>query len=206
MWSHLVRETQGEGTVEFDFTVRHRVARLAMQADPMALGAQGLKSFLANRSDFRKLLTAKSGFALFALFPQQEDLQRLYLSWLEAAGLSERKLHALTTAMDDIELVEVDFLRLYGIDIKDWFAGLLSSRRVALLVLDLLERPETRIGAKAYGLASPLTKNEMMVATSVAANTEEKRPHALLVTQEQLDARAEQLAKQRRIQARGLSA
>ncbi|GEM_PF-5350539 len=192
--------------MEFDFTVRHRVARLTMQADPMALGAQGLQSFLARRSDFRKLLTAKSGFALFALFPQQEDLQRLYSSWLDAAGLNERRLRALSTALDDIELVEVDFLRLYGIDVKDWFAGRLSSRRVALLVLDLLERPETCVGAKAFGLASPLTKNEMMVATSVAANTEAKRPHALLVTQEQLDARAEQLAKQRRIQARGLSA
>lgn len=207
MWAHFLREVEGRTVVSFDFTVRGRSAVIEAQADPMALGLEFLVKFLGDRSEFRKLLTPQSGFALFSMFPRGDDWRRLYEAWLSAAGLTEKKLVALQLAFDHIEDVEADFLRVYdGLDVRDWFTGDLSSRRVANLVLDLVQRPETLLGARQIEIVRPLSSGEIMLAQSVAANSESKSPHFFLKTHAQRDAEIAEREKRERMIARGLSA
>lgn len=207
MWAHFLREVEGRTTVEFDFTNGGRVATIVAEADPMARGPEFLVEFLADRAQFRKLLTPESGFAIFSLFLRGDDWGRLYRAWLDAAGLDEVKLDHLRFALDHLEDAEADFMRFcHGLDIRDWFAGTLPSRRVAVLVGDLRQRPETLLGARDLRIVRPLTSGEIMLAQSVAANSEAQTPHFLLITQAQRDADIELREKQARMQARGLSA
>lgn len=206
MWTHFLREVEGRTTVTFDFTTRGRTATIEAQADPMCRGPEFLEKFLADRTQFRKLLNPDSGFAIFSMFLQAGDWQRLYGAWLDAAGLDEVKLDRLRVALEYLEDVEADFMRVHRLDIRDWFTGDLSSRRVAVLVGDLLDRPETLLGAQALKIVRPLTSGEIMLAQSVAANSEAKAPHFLLTTHAQRDDELELRAKQERMQARGMSA
>lgn len=193
-------------TVTVTFQVGGRSADLEMTADPMTLGVEWCVSFLENPSKFRRLFTTQSGFALFSLFPGPDDWQRLFDLWMGAAGFSAEKLRYLRLALQHLEAVEVDFLRDFQIDIYDWLRGEIPSRRVANLVADLAGRPETRFGAAMFGIVTPLAAGEIMLATSVAANPEAKRPHALFKTLAEVDVEREELAKMERMRARGLSA
>lgn len=204
MWSHFLREIEGRTTVTFDVTVRGRSATLSALADPMALGPEWLASFLVDRSGFKKLLTPDSGFALFTLMPKGKDWLVLYQAWLDAVGLDETKLAMLHVALHHLEDLEADLLRIHQLDIRDWFTGGLSSRRVAVLVADLGKRPETLIGAQLKEIVNPLTYGELMLAVSVAAG--EGQPHPALVTHKQRELDRLEREKQARMQARGLSA
>ncbi|ALC05915.1 hypothetical protein CDES_07530 [Corynebacterium deserti GIMN1.010] len=193
-------------TVIVTFHVGDRSADLEMTADPMTLGVEWCATFLENPSKFRRLLTTNSGFALFSLFPSPDDWQRLFTLWMEAAGLSAEKLHYLRLALQHLEAIEVDFLRHFQIDIFGWLRGEIPSRRVANLVADLAARPETRFGAAMFGIVTPLAAGEIMLAQSVAANSEAKKPHMLLKTLAEMDAEREEREKIKRMRARGLSA
>lgn len=206
MWSHFLREVEGRATVTFTFTARGRSAELEAHADPMALGLEGMMGLLEDRAKFKRLFTRQSGFAIFSMFLRAEDWQRLYEAWLEAAGLSDIKLRALHLALEHLEEVEADFLRVYGLDLHDWFAGRMSSRRVSSLVMDLAQRPETLFGAEIAQIVSPMSKAEWMIAQSVAANAESKKPHAFLKTHAQRDEERLEQEKRERMLARGLSA
>lgn len=206
MLDHFLREMGTTTTVTVTFHVGGRSADLEMTADPMTLGVEWCTTFLENPSKFRRLLTTKSGFALFSLFPSPNDWQRLFDLWMEAAGLSVEKLRYLRLALQHLEAIEVDFLRHFQIDIYDWLRGEIPSRRVANLVTDLAARPETRFGAAMLGIVTPLAAGEIMLAQSVAANSETKKPHMLLKTLDEMDAEREEREKIKRMRARGLSA
>lgn len=204
MWSHFLREIEGRTTIAFEVTLRGRSATLTAHADPMALGPEWLAAFLENRSGFKQLLTSDSGFALFTLLPRGNDWLILYQAWLEAAGLDEEKLFLLDVSLQHLGDLEADFLRIYQLDIREWFTGGLSSRRVAGLVGDLVKRPETLIGAEQKKIVNPLSHGEIMLATSVA--TAEGKAHPSLVTHKQRDLDRLERESIARMQARGLSA
>jgi len=56
------------------------------------------------------------------------------------------------------------------------------------------------------GIVTPLAAGEIMLAQSVAANSETKKPHMLLKTLAEMDAEREEREKIKRMRARGLSA
>lgn len=205
VWSHFLREAKGHTTVTFDFTIGGETITLEAAADPMSRGPEWMAGFLDDLSRFRKLLTPDSGFALFALFPRQSDIKRLYVAWLDAAGLDDRKMAMLQFALRYLEDLEADLLRVYpGVDIREWFTGGMSSRRVAVLVGDLIKRPETLLGAQFKGIVNPLSQGELMLAVSVAAG--DGKPHPAVVTHEQQEAARLERESIARMQARGLSA
>lgn len=204
MWSHFLREIDGRTTVELEVTLRGRSATLTAHADPMALGPEWLSAFLQDRTGFRKLITPDSAFALITLMPRGTDWMVLYQAWLEAVGLDEDKLLYLDVALQHLEELEADLLRIHQLDVREWFTGGVSSRRVAVLVGDLAKRPETLIGAELNKIVNPLSHGEIMLATSVAAG--EGKAHPALVTHEQREIERLERESTARMQARGLSA
>lgn len=204
VWSHFLREIDGRTTVDLEVSFRGRSATLTAHADPMALGPEWLSAFLKDRSGFRKLIVPDSVFDLAMLMPRGSDWSVLYQTWLEAAGLDEEKLLYLDVALNNLEALEADLLRIHQIDVREWFSGGLSSRRVAVLVGDLAKRPETLVGAELKKIVNPLTFGEIMLATSVAAV--DGKAHPVFMTHEQRDLERQERESIARMQARGLSA
>lgn len=199
-WSHVLREQEGQQTVEVEATVGRYVATLKMRSDPMMLGVEWLHKFAQKRDGFKRLFTPESAFALASMLPSKDDWGSVYTAWLEATGLTDEKFLYLDLALNNFDDLEADLLRVYGVDVADWLTGLMSTRRVAVLVMDLARRPETLLGAQSMGIVHPMTRGEIMLAVSVAAS--DGHPHASLKTHAERDEQLRTQEKMARIQAR----
>lgn len=185
--------------VEFDFDG----ARLRARRDPMWIGADRLANILEQPQNIRRVFDTDSQMRIALRDPFGSKLPDLLREYLGRAGLSIKRLGLLLHALNRIEDLEIDLLRL-GLDVRDWLdpEGGLSSRRVALIVEDLFDRPESRIGAAYMGIL-PADK----AAIGIAQHLSDKDDlHRFLWSPEELERdvekQREEEAKRARIMAR----
>lgn len=188
--------------VDFDFDG----TRVRARRDPMWIGADRLVDILDQPQYIRRVFDADSQMSLTLGDPFGAKLPRLLDEYLGQVGLSLRRLGVLLYALAHVEDLEVDLLRM-GLDVRDWLdpEGCLSSRRVALIVEDLLDRPESRIGAAHMGIL-PADKAAIVAAQYVSSQSEGDNLHMFLWSPEDLEKHAEKAreeeAKRQRIAAR----
>lgn len=185
--------------VEFDFDG----VRLHARRDPMWIGADRLADILEQPQYIRRVFDSDSQMRIALRDPFGSKLPDLLREYLERVGLSIKRLGLILHALARIEDLEIDLLRL-GLDVRDWLdpEGGLSSRRVALIVEDLFDRPESRIGAAYMGIL-PADK----AAIGIAQHLSDKDDlHRFLWSPEELEKDAEKQreeeAKRARIMAR----
>lgn len=180
--------------------------RVRARRDPMWIGAERLADILEQPQYIRRVFDADSQMRLTLSDPFGAKLPRLLDEYLEQVGLSLKRLGVLLHALAHVEALEVDLLRM-GLDVRDWLdpEGDLSSRRVALIVEDLLDRPESRIGAAHMGIL-PADKAAIVAAQYVSSQSEGDNLHMFLWSPEDLEEHAEKAreekAKRQRIAAR----
>lgn len=185
-------------------TFEHRGKPVRALMDPMELGPDFVTGMASTPRSVFLLLDEKSQISVGMDDPFGTRNFELLTAYLEAVGLSFTALGRLVLGLEEAHLLEVDLLRL-GLDIRDWLSpdGPLSSRRVALLIEDLLERPETQLGSRRFDLM-PITKEAIIAAQQLGKPDE---PHQFMksVTQIEEEARAqrERDAAIARIQKRG---
>lgn len=175
--------------------------------DPLWLGADGLQDLARNTKLVWQLLDDSS--RLMAMMSDMFAARTLVLlrDYLDAAGLGFEGFHRLLYAIEHLDELEIDLLRL-GFDVRDWLNpdGPLSSRRVALIVKDCLHRPETQLGAVREN-KHPISKDAIVLAQIAGGMSESKEPHLYLRSPEQLEAEAKAAREERekieRIKARG---
>lgn len=138
---------QDEPGAWITFTSRNREFRARM--DPMWIGPEKLQSILGQPFVIRDLLDEESRLDAMLTDPMGAHIIEFLDDYLEAVGLGLDGLVMLVHALENLDLLEIDLLRL-GLEVRDWLdpEGGLSSRRLVLIVKDLLDRPETRLGAK----------------------------------------------------------
>lgn len=174
---------------------QHRGRRLRARMDPLWLGPDNLASLLSRPKLVWKLLDERSAMRAMTSDPTGRRIPLLLEDYLDAVGLSFRRLGYLERALTRLDDLEVDLLRL-GLDVRDWLdlEGELSSRRVALIVGDLLDRPDTRLGAHHYDV-NPISKTGMVAAQIVEQNAGDKTfQHPFLRSPEDLELEAKQRA------------
>lgn len=202
MLARLILEDEPGAWVDFEF--RGRLYRARM--DPMWLGAETLPELMEKPRLMWQLLDEASQFRAMTGDPFGKRVIALLGDYLDAVGLGFKGFGLLLHAIERIDLLEVDLLRL-GLDVRDWLRpeGSLSSRRVALLVADFLDRPETCLGAAHFDVV-PLSKGEILLARYVGG-PKEGEPHMFLKAPSTLEAeRQAQVAeaeKRERIKRRG---
>lgn len=184
-----------------DFT--HDGRKFRARRDPMWVGAEVLATVLEkpgvllgafdDRSRERALIGDVFGTRLPALVDR----------YLTEVGLSVSRLGLVVFALEHIEDLEVDLLRV-GLDVRDWLApeGGVSTRRVCVLIEDFQERPETRLGALRAGIY-PISKAGIAAAQQF---NHEGHVHPFLWSREKVEsdrrARVDEEAKRRRIAER----
>lgn len=187
MYARLIAEDEPGAWVEFST----RGGRLRARRDPMWLGFEAFSQLLDNPRLFWDLLDETSLVkAMTSAFTSQAFITQ-FGDYLEACGLSMFKLAIGIRALEDIDLLEVDLLK-FGLDVRDWLDrdGELSTRRVVALYLDLLDRPESRIGAKRYSV-KPADKAALAVAIFHSGFMEKGAEHDFLQPPESLEEEAE---------------
>ena len=195
----LVLADQPGAWTTFTFGGREVRARF----DPMWMGWERLSEILDKPQHVRCLFDQHSQMMLTFADPFGAKLPMLLREYLGAVGLSLERLGVLLHALKRVEDLEVDLLRM-GLDVRDWLTpeGALSSRRVALIVEDLLDRPESRIGA-AHMDISPADKAAIGIAQYLSG---ESHRHRFLWSPEELEKDAkcqrEEAEKMERIAAR----
>lgn len=159
--------------------------------DPLWLGAERLVELLNNPRLVWQLLDEPS--RIRAMMDDIFGTRTVVLlqDYAEAAGLGFDGLAALIRGLNNLDALEVDLFRM-GVDVADWLdlEGPLSSRRMALVIRDLMERPETRIGAAVYDLL-PIDKAGIVLAQIANGMSESKENHVYLKSQSELRAEAE---------------
>lgn len=175
------------------FTSRGRKYRA--RRDPMWLGPDLLPSLLTKTRLVWQLLDDDSKMQAMTNDPFGSLTVVLLSDYLDAAGLNFDGLARLRHAMENLEDLEVDLLRL-GFDVRDWLdpEGPLSSRRVALLVRDFLDRPETRMGATSQKLL-PVSKETIVLAQIASGMGGEGFTHDFLKSPEEIAQEAKALAE-----------
>ncbi|OFT91387.1 hypothetical protein ACEN2D_02185 [Corynebacterium auriscanis] len=199
MLAGLVLADQPGAWTTFTFDGREVRAR----SDPMWMGWECLSEILDKPQHVRRLFDQHSQMMLTFADPFGAKLPILLREYLGSVGLSLERLGVLLHALERVEDLEVDLLRM-GLDVRDWLTpeGALSSRRVALIVEDLLDRPESRIGA-AHMDISPADKAAIGIAQYLSG---ESHRHRFLWSPEELEKDAkcqrEEAEKMERIAAR----
>lgn len=185
--------------VEFNFDG----VRLRARRDPMWIGADRLANILEQPQHIRRVFDTDSQMRIALRDPFGSRFPDLLREYLERVGLSIKRLGLILHALTHIEDLEIDLLRL-GLDVRDWLdpEGGLSSRRVALIVEDLFDRPESRIGAAYMGIL-PADKAAIGIAQHLS---DKDNLHKFLWSPEELERDAEKQreeeAKRARIMAR----
>lgn len=200
MHARLILQERPGAHVEFE----HRGVSVRALMDPMEAGPGYVTGLIDDPRSIFRMLDRESQIRVGLADPFSRDIIPLLDAYLGAVGLSFTALGYLVLGLEKAHLLEVDLLRL-GLDIRDWLdpKGPLSSRRMALLIKDFLDRPETRLGADRFDLA-PISKAAIVGAQQLGTPEE---PHLFMksVTQLEEEARAqrERDAAIARIQKRG---
>lgn len=197
MSARLVLADEPGAWVEIDFGGRSYVARM----DPMWLGADALAGLFERPHMVRRLFKEADAVSLMIADPLGRRVIKLLETYLDAVGLGFRGLGFLCVGLENLDLLEVDLLRI-GFEVRDWLdpEGSLSSRRMALLIADFKERPETQIGAKSFGIF-PADKSALVAAEAIAAHVDDENyRHRFLKSPDELAAEAvkAQEAKEKR--------
>lgn len=201
----LTFEADGVEHVTYTTPVGKREVVIEALADPMSLGPDGLETFLTDLSNFRQMLSAATQQRLMFLFPSKDDTLGMFRGWSEATGIGMEGLGILIKVFEHLDKVESDFQRYYHLDLVDWFRRKISSRKIAVLAIDLSRRPETSFGAELSDI-DPMSKLEVMFAQYYGGMTENKKPHAFLTARQDRIEQAEMEERKQRMLARGLSA
>lgn len=202
-----VFEAQGDEYLTFEAKIGNRVINAEALADPMSLGFEGLKNLLEKPEGFRSVLSQKTRDKLMFLLPSGDDVVELFKGWLEATGIRGSGFGALQRALDHLDLVEADLHRYFQLDLADWFKPerTLSTRKLSVLILDLMKRPESAFGAEQAEM-DPLSKLEIMFAQYYGGMTESRKPHVFMTTRQDRLEEQELEARRQRMLNRGLSA
>ena len=166
--------------------------RLRARRDPMFLGHEDMVELLENPRLLWRLLDESSRVKSMTAAMVSGGLGEQLKAYLEASGLSVFKLALATHAVEDVDLLEVDLLRI-GLDVRDWLdpEGPLSTRRVVALYEDMLDRPETRVGAKRMDI-KPADKAALAVALFQSSQMDNGFEHPFLKSPSDLEKEAEQ--------------
>lgn len=176
------------------------------RVDPMWLGPEQLMKLLHHPPLVWQLLDERDRARVITSDPFGRHTASLLEAYLDRVGLGLDGLVRLVHALEHLDLLEVDLLRL-GLDVRDWLdpGGPLSSRRVALLVKDFRARPETNLGALDLDVV-PLSKGEILLAQYVGGSKDGK-PHPFMKSPSEIEAerkaRVEEAEKRERIRQRG---
>lgn len=188
MSARLILEDEPGAWVEFTCSgVRYRARH-----DPMWLGHEDLGQMLENPRILWRLYDETSRVKSMTAAMLSGGLGAQLKAYLEACGLSIFKLALAAHAVEDIDLLEVDLLRI-GLDVRDWLdpEGPLSTRRVVALYQDLLDRPESRVGAKRMDI-KPADKAALAVALFQSSQMDKGFEHPFLKSPTDLEQEAEQ--------------
>lgn len=182
MSARLILEDEPGTWVEFI----HAGARYRALRDPMDLGHEFVSQLPENPRLFWRLFDESSQIRAMTAAYAQGGLYEQMDAYFEAVGLSIYKVALASLAVENIDLLEVDLLRI-GIDVRDWLdpEGGLSTRRVVALYEDLLERPETLVGAKRWDI-KPADKAALAVAMFHASFNESGDEHSFLKSPKKL--------------------
>lgn len=196
MSARLILDDEPGSWVEFTCGRRRFTAR----RDPMWLGHEDLPELLVNPRLLWRLMDDESRIKSMTTAMVNGGLDDQLVAYLEAVGLSIFKLAMATHALEDADLLEVDLLRI-GVDIRDWLApeGPLSTRRVVALYQDLLDRPETRVGAKRFDV-KPIDKTGLAAVFFHTSFMDQGFEHSFIKSPTDLEQEAEQarIAAQKR--------
>lgn len=145
-------------------TFSSRGCELRARMDPIWLGPDKLEHLPYRPFAVLDLLDGQSRLEAMLADPMGAGIIGLLEDYLTAVGLGLDGVVMLVHALKNLDLFEIDLLHI-GLDIRDWLVpeGSLSSRRVALIVQDCLDRPETRLGAKRAEVL-PATKEALVAA------------------------------------------
>lgn len=196
MSARLILDDEPGSWVEFTCGRRRFTAR----RDPMWLGHEDLPELLVNPRLLWRLMDDDSRIKSMTTAMVNGGLDDQLVAYLEAVGLSIFKLAMATHALEDADLLEVDLLRI-GVDIRDWLdpEGPLSTRRVVALYQDLLDRPETRVGAKRFDV-KPIDKTGLAAVFFHTSFMDQGFEHSFIKSPTDLEQEAEQarIAAQKR--------
>lgn len=196
MSARLILDDEPGSWVEFTCGRRRFTAR----RDPMWLGHDDLPELLVNPRLLWRLMDDDSRLKSMITAMVNGGLDDQLVAYLEAVGLSIFKLALATHALEDADLLEVDLLRI-GVDIRDWLdpEGPLSTRRVVALYQDLLDRPETRVGAKRFDV-KPIDKTGLAAVFFHTSFMDQGFEHSFIKSPTDLEQEAEQarIAAQKR--------
>lgn len=185
----ILADTPGAWTT---FTSRGRTYRARF--DPLWLGVEKFTPLLSKPTLVWQLVDERDRLWGMAADPFGRHAVRTLGDYLDAVGLSFEKIAWLSKALDFIEDVEIDLLRM-GLEVRDWLdlEGPISSRRMALIYADLRDRPETRIGARAHEVV-PVDKAGIVTAQFFDALRNNDTKHPFLRSAAEVEAdRREQL-------------
>lgn len=188
MSARLILEDEPGAWVEFT----SGGVRLRARRDPMFLGYEDMVELLENPRLLWRLLDESSRVKSMTAAMVAGGLGQQLKAYLEASGLSVFKLALASHAVEDVDLLEVDLLRI-GLDVRDWLdpEGPLSTRRVVALYEDMLDRPETRVGAKRMDI-KPADKAALAVALFQSSQMDKGFEHPFLKSPSDLGKEAEQ--------------
>nr|DAR74696.1 MAG TPA: hypothetical protein [Caudoviricetes sp.] len=196
MSARLILDDEPGSWVEFTCGRRRFTAR----RDPMWLGHDDLPELLVNPRLLWRLMDDDSRLKSMTTAMVNGGLDDQLVAYLEAVGLSIFKLALATHALEDADLLEVDLLRI-GVDIRGWLdpEGPLSTRRVVALYQDLLDRPETRVGAKRFDV-KPIDKTGLAAVFFHTSFMDQGFEHSFIKSPTDLEQEAEQarIAAQKR--------
>lgn len=179
--------------------------RFRGRMDPMWIGAEKVAALLSRPQLVLQLLDEASRTTAMIGDPFCRKTVVLLQDWADAVGLGFHGLGLLQRGLSDLARLEVDLVRM-GVEIRDWLdpAGSVSSRRMALLIGDLVDRPESRMGAAYWGV-QPITKGGIVLAQISDSFGGDGRVHMFLKSEAEIEAeqraREEDAAKRERIKA-----
>lgn len=172
-------------------TITHARHRVRVRMDPMWLGASKLRELEYRPRLVWQLVDEADRFSVVMADPFGAKVADLLRAYADGVGLGVAGLQALWRGLDELDALEVDLVRM-GVEIRDWLdpEGPVSSRRMALIIRDLVARPETSLGARAAGLF-PLDK-AAMAAAQIATGLSGKKGfvHPFLRKASELEAEA----------------
>lgn len=197
----LFEEAAGRDTIWFTAPLSSgRKVNVQAVAEPLSIGFSAVSDLLREQSVL-PLLTMKGRVNWAVSMPRPGDLEALCDAWATAAGLGEHGFVRLLFILQHLDLVEADLQRFYGVDLRGWPAGEISTRRVVTLVAGLVHETASLFWSELAD-RDPLN-TETIVLAQMAGTPEE--PHAFLVSRQIRRQRAEDQAAAERMRARGMS-